>query len=101
MTTDEFLTAAMLDARTAYGAYQSMRTEELLHLQWAFKLDLADATTPHAIAFGGGRLALIAFVLRQRDVTPEMVAAVGLSVDERGDRPARETSSSSSSESGA
>jgi len=74
MTADEFLTAAILDARTAYGAYESMRTEELLRLQLAHQLDAAHATTPEAIAFGGGRLALIAAVLQKSsDIPPSIV----------------------------
>lgn len=68
MTADELRTAAILDARTAYGAFESMRTEELLRLQMAHQLDLADAKTPEGIAFGGGRLALIAAVLRKRGI---------------------------------
>lgn len=72
MTTDEFLTAAILDARTAYAAYESMRTEELLHLQVAHQIDQAHATMPEGIAFGGGRLALIAAVLKARaEATPQ------------------------------
>lgn len=66
MTVDEFMTAAILDARTAYALYESMRTEELLHLQVAHQLDQAAATMPESIAFGGGRLALIAAVLQKR-----------------------------------
>lgn len=62
----DFMTAAILDARTAYGAYESMRTDELLRLQLAHQVDQASATTPEGIAFGGGRLALIAAVLKTR-----------------------------------
>ena len=66
MTAEELRVAAILDARTAYAAYDSMRTEELLRLQMAHQLDQADATLPETIAFGGGRLALIAAVLQKR-----------------------------------
>lgn len=60
------MTAAILDARTAYKAYESMRTEELLHLQAAHQADQAQVTSPESLAFGGGRLALIAQVLARR-----------------------------------
>lgn len=70
VTADELRVAAILDARTAYAAYESMRTEELLRLQLAHQLDQAAATTPESIAFGGGRLALIAAVLRKRTDRP-------------------------------
>lgn len=43
-----------------------MRTDELLHLQAVHQSDQARATTPESLAFGGGRLALIAFVLERR-----------------------------------
>lgn len=66
MTADEFKVAAILDARTAYSAYESMQTEELLRLQRNHQLEQARATTAESIAFGGGRLALIAAVLRKR-----------------------------------
>lgn len=69
MTLEDLLTAARLDARTAYAAYQSMRTEELLRLQIAHQVDQEHATTPEGIAFGGGRLALIAAVLKSRERT--------------------------------
>lgn len=58
--------ANVADARAAYALYQAMRTEDLLNLQEAHTLDVAAATTPEAIAFGAGRLALIAAVLSQR-----------------------------------
>lgn len=70
MTQDEMLAAAKLDARTAYATYERMRTEELLKLQIARQVDLAHAITPDAIAFGGGRLALIAAVLQKRGIGP-------------------------------
>lgn len=63
-------TAYVADARGAFRLYESMRTEELLHLQAAFTLDQARATQPESVAFGAGRLALIAFVLKGRGVTP-------------------------------
>lgn len=67
MTADELRLAAILDARTAYAVYESMRTEELLRLQVAHQVDQAHATTPESLAFGGGRLALIAAVLKKRN----------------------------------
>lgn len=72
MTAKEFMTAAVLDARTAYAAFESMRTEELLRLQIAHQLDQLHATTPEGIAFGGGRLALIAAVLTRRNPAPDI-----------------------------
>lgn len=66
MTADELRLAAILDARTAYAAYESMPTEELLHVQMTQQVDQAAATTPEGLAFSGGRLALIAAVLRTR-----------------------------------
>lgn len=66
MTHQEFLTAAIQDARTAYQGYEAMHTEELLHLQAVHQSDQARATTPESLAFGGGRLALIASVLARR-----------------------------------
>ena len=66
MTTDEFRTAAILDARTAYAAFQAMGTDALWRLLRAHTLDQMAATTPEAIAFGAGRLALIAEVLTTR-----------------------------------
>lgn len=71
MTVDELLAAAILDARTTYAAFERMQTVELLRLQIAHQLDAADAVTPEAIAFGGGRLALIAAVLRRRGIEDE------------------------------
>lgn len=63
---DELLRAAILDARAAYAVYETMGTDELQRLQIAHQLDQAHATTPEGIAFGGGRLALIAAVLSKR-----------------------------------
>lgn len=71
MTDDELLAAAILDARTAYALYESMRTEELQRLQIAHQLDQLHARTPESIAFGGGRLALIAAVLQRRHVAAD------------------------------
>lgn len=68
MTTDELLKAAILDARAAYATYDTYSTQELLGLQMAHQVDQAHAATPEVIAFGGGRLALIAAVLRKRGV---------------------------------
>jgi hypothetical protein len=66
MTTDEFHLAAVKDARDAYAAFQSMRTDELWRLLQAHTADQQTASTPEAIAFGAGRLALIAEVLSGR-----------------------------------
>jgi hypothetical protein len=66
VTADELRTAAILDARTAYAAFDSMSTQELIGLQMAHAIDLGHQSTPEGIAFGGGRLALIAEVLRRR-----------------------------------
>lgn len=66
MTHQEFLTAAIQDARTAYAGYEGMRTDELLQLQAAHQSDQGRATSPESLAFGGGRLALIAAVLSKR-----------------------------------
>jgi hypothetical protein len=71
MTADEFRAACVLDARTAYADYERMQTVELLRLQIAFQVDAANSITPEGIAFGGGRLALIAAVLRKREADPE------------------------------
>ncbi len=66
MTAEELLQAAVIDARAAYAVYESMPTHELLRVQLAHQGDQAAATTPEGIAFGGGRLALIAAVLKTR-----------------------------------
>lgn len=71
MTVDELLTAAVIDARAAYATYETYRTDELQRLQIVHQLDQAVAITPESIAFGGGRLALIAAVLRKRGVEAE------------------------------
>jgi hypothetical protein len=68
MTAAELLAAGKADARIAYRAYESMPTEELQRLQLDHQLELVHAQTPEGIAFGGGRLALIAAVLRKRGV---------------------------------
>lgn len=68
MHDNELRLAAILDARTAYAEYESMPTERLLQIQMAHQIDHAHATTPESIAFGGGRLALIAHVLKTRPV---------------------------------
>jgi hypothetical protein len=62
-------TAFIADARTAHALFESMRTQELVDLQAAHEADLAHATTPEGIAFGAGRLALIAAVLKARGET--------------------------------
>lgn len=67
MTEHELRTAAMLDARASYAEYESYSTDKLQRLQIAYEIDLLDTTTPEGIAFGGGRLALIAAVLRKRN----------------------------------
>jgi hypothetical protein len=59
-------TAFVADARTAQALFESMRTPDLLVLRAAHEGDLANATTPESIAFGAGRLALIAAVLKAR-----------------------------------
>jgi hypothetical protein len=71
MTVVELLTAAVMDARAAYAAYETYSTEDLQRLQVAHQLDAMHAVTPEGIAFGGGRLALIAAVLRKRGVEAE------------------------------
>jgi hypothetical protein len=68
MTADELLTAAIEDARKTYAHFETMATEELLHLQWTHQIDPPE--TPEGIAFSGGRLALIAAVLRKRQGWP-------------------------------
>lgn len=67
-------TAFVADARTAHALFESMPTKELLVLQAAHTLDQADATTPESIAFGAGRLALIAAVLKARSSTGNVSA---------------------------
>jgi|KBSMisStandDraft_5_1062788.scaffolds.fasta_scaffold00317_22 hypothetical protein len=59
--------AASFDARLAHTLFITMRTEELRHLLAAHHTDLAHATTPESIAFGGGRIALIEAVLKTRE----------------------------------
>lgn len=54
------------EARETYALYETMRTDELLDLQAALEHDTAAATAPETIAFGAGRLALIAAVLKGR-----------------------------------
>jgi len=67
MTHQEFLTAAIQDARQAYQSYQSMRSEELLHLQAVRQVGQDNATTPEDLVYNGGRLALIAAILKHRN----------------------------------
>jgi hypothetical protein len=55
------------DEIEAAQLYASMRTDELLELQAAFKADLAAARRPETIAFAKGRLALIAVELDVRE----------------------------------
>lgn len=62
----DLLVAAILDAREAYAVFENYSTAELQRLQRVHQNDQARATTPEGIAFGGGRLALIAAVLAQR-----------------------------------
>lgn len=71
MTDNDLLAAGILDARKAYADYEAMPTEALRALQLSLQVDQAHATTPEAIAFGGGRLALIAAVLVKRHVEPD------------------------------
>lgn len=61
--------AIIADAQQAHALYVTMRTEELLHLQAAHEADAAGASTPQGIAFGAGRLALIAAVLKLRETS--------------------------------
>jgi len=68
VTADELLTAAIEDARKTYAHFETLATAELLRLQWAHLHDQHDAKTPEGIAFSGGRLALIAAVLKKRGV---------------------------------
>lgn len=58
--------AYVADAREAHALYESMPTRELHDLQAVFTRDLAHAVRPETIAFGAGRLALIAAVLTAR-----------------------------------
>jgi hypothetical protein len=62
--------AASYDARLAHTLFVNMRTEELRHLLAAHQADLAGMTAPESIAFGGGRIALIAAVLKTREPQP-------------------------------
>lgn len=72
MTFEEIVMEAIeKDARATHALYESMRTSELLALQAAHQLDAAAATRPESIAFGGGRLALIAAVLSKRGIRPD------------------------------
>ena len=75
---DKFLTgdytAFVADARTAHALFESMRIGELLDLQAAHEMDLSHASTPESIAFGAGRLALIAAVLKARRSTGNVSA---------------------------
>ena len=66
MTAQELLTAAILDARVCYAAFETMTTDALIQAQLAHQIAQAHATSPEGIAFGGGRLALIAAVLQKR-----------------------------------
>jgi hypothetical protein len=59
-------TAFVADARQAHALYESMRTKELVDGFVRGLQDLAHASTPESIAFGAGRLALIAAVLKAR-----------------------------------
>jgi hypothetical protein len=64
----ELWLAAILDARAAYAHYETMPTDALERCRLAHQVDQAHATTPESIAFGAGRLALIAAVLHKRHV---------------------------------
>jgi hypothetical protein len=68
MTADELKAVAIFDARAAYADYERRPTDELIRLQLSHAVDLEHAQTPEGIAFGGGRLALIAAVLKKRGV---------------------------------
>jgi hypothetical protein len=65
-------TAYVADVRRAHAVFENMRTAALLELQAAHEADQAHATTPESIAFGAGRLALIAVVLKARAVEPDV-----------------------------
>lgn len=71
--------AYVQDARGAFALYTSMRTAELLDLQSAFELDMAAASMPESIAFGAGRLALIAAALRTRTDLPRGTSQTSVS----------------------
>jgi hypothetical protein len=60
---DDFI----VEARSVYAVFVSMTTQELLDLQAAHLVDQAVATTPESLAFGAGRLALIAAALKARE----------------------------------
>jgi hypothetical protein len=67
MTVEELRTVAIVDARVAYAAFQRMPSDALLRLQIQHQVDQDHLTLPETIAFGGGRLALIAAVLKTRE----------------------------------
>ena len=67
VTMPDDYTAYVRDACEAYRLFESMGTKELLDLQAAHRLDQAHQTRPESIAFGAGRLALIAAVLKARE----------------------------------
>jgi len=69
MSEDDFRDAARFHWRTAYAAYQAMPTPELWRQLQQGMVDQTDLTTPEAIAFGAGRLALLAEVLTRREPT--------------------------------
>jgi hypothetical protein len=71
MTAHDLLAAAILDARTCYAQFETYSTAELQRLQMVQQIEQAHATTPESLAFGGGRLALIAAVLKKRHVEPD------------------------------
>ena len=62
--------AASFDARLAHTLFVGMPTKELRALLVAHQTDLAGMTAPESIAFGGGRIALIAAVLKTREPQP-------------------------------
>jgi hypothetical protein len=54
------------DEQEALALYRTMRSDELRELRAAHASDQRQATRPESVAFGIGRLALIATVLRER-----------------------------------
>jgi hypothetical protein len=56
------------DAREAFALYESIPTKQLLQLKAAFEIDITASDKPETIAFGAGRIALIAAVLGTRGI---------------------------------
>jgi hypothetical protein len=79
---------ATVDARAAYDLYSTMRTDALRELLAAHRRDSEGATTPEAIAFGAGRQALIAAVLKTRAASAPLDARAHLGDGESAAREA-------------